>query len=206
VKKLLLLAAALLVLIAGGLYYFAFRGGAVTNVRRPATTARFQNSRDGLAPALKNHFIDFSFEHPVDWTVRKAGANDFADVGKFATDGTPVEQIRIGWYPSNEVFGNQKRLEELARKELPRAVADYASYWISSEKLNERQAEVVRFREIGRSGRVTVWGHTLFYKNGLRVTMIATSLSPDVKGESDIPAKGGLRIAFSSLKFSPDKK
>jgi eukaryotic-like serine/threonine-protein kinase len=198
------LAIALILLLAtGGIYHYACRRGPAKVV--PSKTT-FRNSRGGLGSSLKSHFIDFSFEHPADWVVRRVGVDDFADVGKFGVDGIPVEQVRIGWYQSKECFRDQKCLEELARRELPRAVPGYESDRVSYEQSKDERGEVVRFHEVGRSGKETVWGQTLFYKNGLRITVIATSLSADVKSESDVTTKGGISLALSSLKFPPDRK
>jgi serine/threonine-protein kinase len=193
---------ALICLLGAAAYFF------YPNPAAPAGKTLFRNSREGLNSTLNNHFIDLSFEHPNDWIRRRAGKDDFVDVGKFTPTGMPIEQFRVGWYPNKDAFKDSKKLEEIAKKELPKMISGYertSRGQISYDKFFEGKA-AARFRETGRSGKVTVWGQTLFFNDGLRIIMVASSLSPDVTKEEDFAIKGDLPTVFKSFKLLPDKK
>ncbi len=67
----------------------------------PANTVHFVNSPDNAkAPGLAQHYVDFSFDYPKDWSVDPetgtASAQNFVKVGRETADHITTENFAVG--------------------------------------------------------------------------------------------------------------
>lgn len=178
----------------------------------PENSTSFQNTKDGLLPELLKNFRGFSLYYPSGWT-KNAGGKNFLDISKKTEDGFPIEQMLVSWYESKGIFtADEATFPKLAAevnrnwsKEIPnfKAVSQGARFINNNRRVYE-----VKF-EGKTDDNVSIWGRTLFMppgkygmKNGLVITMLATSHSPDVKSLDDVGTKGELeKIIYT---FEPD--
>jgi serine/threonine protein kinase len=179
----------------------------------------FQNSKKRISsPSLLKGFRGFSLYYPNDWTkVDPTNSSTyFVDVKKTSPTGLPIEQLVVEPYPSKgtykEDFGDFPSLVKRAESELQKQP--------NYQKLDERETTInndrkvyeVRWVAAGETKSkemITIWGRTLFMpaqrrgiKTGLRITMVASSLSNEVKNIDDVGVKG--RLASVLETFEPD--
>ncbi len=179
----------------------------------------FQNSKQGISlPTLLKNFRGFSLYYPKDWTkVQPTNTSSyFIDVKKTSPSGLPIEQIIVEPYQSKGTYK-----EDLA--EFPRLVIQAERELKASpnyQKLDERETTInndrkvyeIRWVSAGETKSkemITIWGRTLFMpaqrrgiKSGLRITMLASSLSNEVKSIDDVGVKGNLEKILET--FEPD--
>jgi serine/threonine protein kinase len=181
----------------------------------PENSTRFQNVKEGLSPVLLKNFRGFSLYYPNDWKKNPSDAN-FIDVSKSGENGLPVEQMLVSWYESKGTFSYDSpgfaKLADAINKKWSTLIADYKPMSQGPQVLNNaRQVYEIKFQGSSDKGdKVTIWGRTLFvppgkfgFKNGLLVTMLATSNSPDVHGVDDVGNKGQLKEILYSLEPDP---
>lgn len=186
-------------------------------VAQPPGTTFFENSRESLkGEALKN-FRGFSVYYPQEWARAESPAN-FLDLSKKAATGTPVEQMLVSWYESRGTFkADVERFPALVQdsnKKLSAIVPDYR--FISSGEItvnNGWRAFEMKFEGAGETingEKIKLWGRRLFIpaarqgaRSGYVVTMLATSLSPDVMSADDIGIKGELGQILETFEPSP---
>ena len=186
-------------------------------VPQPPNTVYFQNSKDKMKGDLAKNFLGFSTYYPKDWKQNDA-KKAFLDVSKTAPSGTPIEQMLVGYYDSKGTFKSDTESFPTLVKETNAALKDIVpNYKMVSEGRktvnNGWQAYEVRFTGSGKTAKgenIDLWGRRLFIpparpgmKNGYVVTMLATSLSPDVKGIEDVGVKGELSSILES--FEPNQ-
>ncbi len=179
----------------------------------------FQNSKQGIkSTSLLKNFRGFSLYYPLDWTKVQPTSTStyFIDVKKTSPSGLPIEQIIVEPYQSKGTYK-----EDLA--EFPRLVIQAEKELKASpnyQKLDERQTTInndrkvyeIRWVSAGETKSkemITIWGRTLFMpaqrrgiKSGLRITMLASSLSSDVKSIDDVGVRGKLAKILET--FEPD--
>ena len=177
-------------------------------VAQPPNTIYFQNSREGLAGDAAKNYLGFSLYYPQNWTRREA-KNNFLDVSSSSEKGLPIEQMLVSRYDSKGTFKadreNFPKLLEKSNSDLKKALqGNYKVISQGETKIqNGRwQAFEVKFESSGTAAngeKVTLWGRRLWIpvqraglKNGYVITMLATSLSKDVKSVEDVGVKGEL--------------
>lgn len=181
----------------------------------PPNAVYFENSKENLSKALVKDFLGFSLYYPQDWKSNKADTK-FVDISKDASSGTPIEQFMVSPYESNGTF--QKDLE-LFPKLVEKSNEDLKfipNYRVVSEGEtainNGWRAYEVKFQGEGKTQNgetVTLWGKRLWMptarpgmQNGYVITMLATSLSKDVKSVEDVGTQGDLATILFT--FEPD--
>ncbi len=186
-------------------------------VAQPPDTNYFQNSKENVKGELAKNFLGFSLYYPNDWKVNDAEGK-FLDISSNASTGTPIEQMLVSYYDSKGTYKSDTELfpslVEETNKTLKSIVPNYEM--ISEDKKtvnNGWQAYEVKFKGSGTTGKgenITLWGRRLFIptarpgmKNGYVITMIVTSLSPDVKNVDDVGVKGELSAILES--FEPNQ-
>jgi serine/threonine protein kinase len=186
-------------------------------IKQPPDTVYFQNSKENLKGDLLKNFLGFSLYYPKDWKQNEAPKN-FLDISKNANSGLPVEQMLITYYRSKgtfkadaEIFPEQvKETNQSLKKILP----NYRMISEGKKTVNNGwQAYEVKFQGTGKAANgenITIWGRRLFIptairgvKNGYVVTMLATSLSKDVKNADDVGVKGDLSSILET--FEPNQ-
>jgi len=182
---------------------------------QPPNTVFFENSKENLKGALLRHFVGFSVSYPQDWTKNNA-RNNFLDVAKKSTDGKPVEQFLVSYYDSWGTFKMDEKifpkLAEKSNKDLAKIIPNYQTMSTGETKVNgDLRAYEVKFQGGGKvengEKNLIIWGRRLWIpadrpgtKNGYVVTMLATSLSPEINSVDDVGAKGDLGTVFKTFK------
>ena len=177
-------------------------------VSQPPNTVYFQNSKENLSGEAAKNFLGFSLYYPQTWKLKEA-KNNFLDVSNADDKGLPIEQMLISHYESRGTFKadreNFPKLLEKSNNDLKKALQ--GNYKIISQgetkiQNGRWQAFEVKFESLGTAAngeKVTLWGRRLWIptqfaglKNGYVVTMLATSLSKEVKSVEDVGVKGEL--------------
>ncbi len=192
-------------------------------ITQPPNSEYFANSKQNLRDDLLRNFVGFSLYYPKDWKVNPPQAGTagsrgkFLDIARLTPDGTPKEQMLVSYYPSKGTFNADspefaqmvKETNETLKKILP-------GYQMLSEgeiKVNgDWRAYEVKFTSSGTAAngeRIDVWGRRLFIpaarggvRNGFEITMLATSLSEDVKSVEDVGVRGELAPILYSFEPS----
>ncbi len=135
-----------------------------------------------------------------------------------AATGTPIEQMLVSYYDSKGTFKADKEIFPALVKETNSTLKSFVpNYKLISEGEktvnNGWRAYEVKFEGAGKTAKgedIRYLGRRLFIpaarngmKNGYVLTMLATSLSPDVKNIDDIGVKGDLQIILYS--FEPNQ-
>ena len=185
-------------------------------VSQPPNTEYFQNSKENLKGDLAKNFLGFSLYYPKDWR-QNAAEGKFLDISKNSSNGTMVEQMLVGYYDSKGTYTADAEsfpaLVEETNTTLKEIVPNYEVVSVGEKTVNNGwRAYEVKFKGSGtRSGKeITLWGKRFFIpparpgmKNGYVLTMLATSLSPDVESVDDVGVKGELSTILES--FEPNQ-
>lgn len=173
----------------------------------PSDSEYFQNSKENLKGDLAKNFRGFSFYYPKDWTKNTTSTN-FADVARVGATGTPIEQMLVNYYESKGTFSADaakfRQLVTQSENNLKKALdGKYTLISQGETKINgDWRAYEMKFKGEGKTKNgdvVTLWGRRLWIpasrpgiKSGFVLTLIATSLSPEVKSAADVGVKGEL--------------
>lgn len=183
----------------------------------PPDSVYFENSKQALKSETAKNFLGFSLYYPKDWK-RNDAKNNFLDISKNAATGTPIEQMLVSYYDSKGTFKADKELFPALVKEtnntLKSIVPNYKTVSQGEKTVNNGwRAYEVNFQGAGKTAKgenIKLWGRRLFIpaarngmKNGYVLTMLATSLSPDVKSIEDVGVKGDLHTILYS--FEPNQ-
>ena len=194
-------------------------------ISQPPDTVYFQNSRENLKGDAMKNFLGFSLYYPKDWKTNsiepeKSGKSrsKFLDISKNASSGTPIEQMLVSYYNSKGTFNtdadNFPSLVKETNTALEKIVPNYRMISSGVQTVNNGwRAYEVKFQGTGKTengDKITLWGRRLFIpsairgtKNGYVITMLATSLSKDVKSADDVGAKGELGSVLET--FEPNR-
>lgn len=188
-----------------------------TAVKPPPDFVLFQNKKEGLTGKLSENHTYFSIYYPPNWKKYSSGTgNNFLDIANKDAGGLPIEQLLISWYKSKGSF-------DLDRPDFPKAAKDQSAifakeipnYRLVSEqefKLNGRDAYEFRFEGSTKDAsnkEIKIYGRTVFVpsgengkQSGLKLTMLATSLSPEINSAADVGEKGDLKQILET--FQPE--
>ena len=173
-------------------------------VDQPANTEYFQNSSMNLKGDLARNYRGFTLYYPKGWQ-KNATPTNFIDVSKSAESGTPIEQFLVSYYDSR---GTSKldvdrfpKLVQDSNKKLAQIVSNYRLVSEGNTEINNGwKGYEMKFEGAGTTAsgeKINLWGKRLFIpaarpgtKSGFVITMLATSLSPDVKSVDDVGVKG----------------
>jgi len=187
----------------------------------PEGLMRFQNNRENLKEELAKNFLGFEIFYPQDWT-KATTPKDYFDVSKKAENGYPIEQIIITRYESRGTMTldrpNFPKLVEKSNQDLKKPNNLGESYKVVSEGETTLQngrwkAYEVKFQgsfEPNKSEKINVWGRRLWIpvqrageRNGFVITLLATSLSDDVKSVDEVGTNGDLAKILET--FEPEQ-
>lgn len=194
-------------------------------ISQPENTVYFQNNKESLKGNGLKNFLGFSLYYPTDWTKNeineqkeKGVRSKFLDISKNAPNKLPIEQMIVSYYDSKGTFKEDseifpelvKETNDFLKKELP----NYQVVSQGEKTTNNgwRGYELVFQGETKTSGgeKVQIWGKRRWIpvarpgmKNGYSITMLATSLSPDVKKVDDVGVKGELAAILET--FEPNQ-
>lgn len=169
---------------------------------------------------MLRNFLPFSLYFPTDWKVNtleeteKADARGkFLDISKNTVDGKPSEQMLISYYDSKGTYKDDKaRFSQLSKETsdtLKNLIPNYQTLSESEVTINGWKAYEMKFQGAGATEngeKMIVWGRRLFIpasrpglRSGYELTMLATSLSPDVKSVDDVGVEGELATVLETF-------
>ena len=188
------------------------------SVEQPPNTVFFENSKQNLDSNLAKRFLGFSLYYPKDWVTTPTKEN-FLDISKRSADGIPVKQMIITRYDSRGTFSQDKEMfESLAAKsneDLKKILPNYKLISAGETQIQNGRWKVyeVKFQNAGKTdngGEIILWGRRIWIpvqrpgtKSGFVITMLATSLSPDVKGIGDVGVSDELSTILET--FEPEQ-
>jgi hypothetical protein len=184
----------------------------------PADAIRFENSQANLDGKLAEHYLDFSFYYPKTWAVDSkagvAGASNFARVERKLPPDFTQEEFAVSWYESKgTVAADQASFPGLVER-LNSTFSKLPEYRKVSEgptKVNSLDGYEFRFVSVSRGtvkGDLQLWGRVIFLPpgvegqtNGATLSMLTTSLAPELSGVEDVGAKGEMPVILESFRF-----
>jgi len=189
----------------------------------PPNTARFTNSEANLDGKLAEHYVDFSFYYPDNWSVdAKAGvpgASNFAKVERRLPPDFTQENFAVGWYTSRGTFAADEstfpQLVEVLGTSLAKNFPGYRKVSEGPTKVNSLDGYEFRFVSVSKGsekGDIQVWGRVIFLPTGVAgdqtgatLVMLATSLSPELSGVEDVGEKGQMPVVLESFRFGKSR-
>jgi serine/threonine protein kinase len=194
------------------------------SIQQPPNSSYYQNTKPNLKGDLLLNYVGFSLFYPNDWKVNgpQPGANanirgKFLDISRETPDGRMQEQMLISYYPSKGTFHEDAdRFPQMVKETNETLAKLLPNYQMISEgeySLNGGwRTYEVKFQGSGTSPtgeKLIVWGRRLFIpaarpgvRNGFEITMLATSLAPDVKSVDDVGQKGELAGVLATFEPS----
>ncbi|HLM03335.1 MAG TPA: protein kinase [Pyrinomonadaceae bacterium] len=185
----------------------------------PANSVSFINTWQNLSPELAKYYRGFAFYYPKEW-VRTPSEKNFADVARKNENGILIEQMLVAYYNSKGTFKADREnfgaLVKESNKKLAERIPDYR-FVSEGERTINGGWKVYEMRFEGKipsktagGASIKVYGRRLFMppmrqgiKSGFTITMLATSLSPNVQTVEDVGEKGDLRTILST--FEPSR-
>ena len=185
----------------------------------PAGTVQFVNSEANLDGKLAEHYFDFSFYYPESWArdpesgVR--GATNFVKVDKTLPPDFTQENFAVGWYPSTGTFvgdlpGYPERVQSVSDA-IARRIPEYKKVSEGPTKVNSMDAYEFRWQGLSKGtdrGDLQLWGRVIFLptgkegdSTGATLSMLTTSLAPDLSSVEDVGEKGEAPVILESFRF-----
>jgi len=184
----------------------------------PPNTVQFENSNANLDGKLAEHYFDFSFYYPKSWQVDPKtgvpGASSFVKVERRLAD-FPQENFGVGWYTSTGTFVGDlrnfpQRVEEFSAL-LAKAFPEYKKVSEGPTKVNSMQGYEFRWEGLStgtEKGDIHLWGRVIFLPtgnegdtSGATLTMLSTSLAPELSSVDDVGEKGQAPVILDSFRF-----
>lgn len=187
----------------------------VASASTTADAVYFENSKDALKSEAARNFLGFSLYYPKEWKQNDA-KNNFLDISKNAPTGTPVEQFLVSYYDSKGTFEADEKVFPALVKDTSKTLKSFVPNFKTIGKgaptvVNGLRAYEVKFGGAGKTAKgenIKLWGKRLFVpaaregtKNGYVLTLLATSLSNEVKNIGEVGSKGDLQTVLES--FAP---
>lgn len=190
----------------------------------PPNSVKFSNSQTNLDGKLAEHYLDFSFYYPNNWTMDpKAGvpgASNFAKVERRLPPDFTQENFAVGWYTSKGTFAADEptfpQLVTFLGSTLANGFPEYRKVSEGPTKINSLDAYEFRFASVSRGsekGDIQLWGRVVFLPTGVAgeetgatLIMLATSLAPEISGVEDVGTKGEMAVILDSFRFGRNTK
>lgn len=185
----------------------------------PPGTVQFANTSGNLDGKLAEHYFDFSFYYPETWTrdskAGVRGATNFVGVVRSLTPDFPQESFAVGWYTSTGTFVGDMdtfpaRVDEQS-KSLSERVPEYKKVSEGPTEINGMQAYEFKWEGLSKGteqGDLKLWGRVIFLPTGTEgdstgatLTMLGTSLAPELKSVQDVGVKGQSPVILESFRF-----
>jgi hypothetical protein len=185
----------------------------------PPDTVKFENSDANLDGRLAEHYFDFSFYYPKAWQLDPnagvRGATNFVKVERSLPPNFPQENFVVGWYTSTGTFVGDlrnfpQRVEEFSAS-LAKAFPEYRKVSEGPTKVNSMQGYEFRWEGLSKGtekGDIHLWGRVIFLPtgnegdtSGATLTMLSTSLAPELASVEDVGEKGQAPVILDSFRF-----
>ena len=189
----------------------------------PLGTTAFENSNARLDGKLAEHYFDFNFYYPESWQkdpkAGVAGANSFVKVERRLPPDFTQENFTVGWYTSSGTYDGDlpnypRRVQEFSDS-LSKNIPEYRKVSEGPTTINSMKA--YEFRWVGFSkgteqGDLQLWGRVVFLPTGKEgdttgatLTMLSTSLAPELSSVDDLGVKGEAPVILESFRFGKKK-
>ena len=185
----------------------------------PADAVQFVNSNTNLDGKLAEHYFDFSFYYPKSW-VRDPksgvpGATNFVKVDKTLPPDFTQENFAVGWYTSTGTFVGDmpdypRRVKEFSDA-LAKIFPEYQQVSEGPTKVNSMEAYEFRWQGLAKNtdrGDLQLWGRVIFVPTGhegdtagATLTMLTTSLAPELSSVEDVGERGEAPVILQSFRF-----
>ena len=185
----------------------------------PPGPTLFENSNANLDAKLAEHYFDFYFYYPQSWVrdpkKESPRATNFVEVDRSLPPNFTQENFTVGWYTSTGTFvgdlpSYSKRVEEYSNA-LAKRIPQYKKISDGPTKVNSLDGYEFRWEGFTAGtdrGDLQLWGRVIFLptgkegdKTGATLTMITTSLAPELSSIEDVGEKGQAPVILESFRF-----
>lgn len=184
----------------------------------PPDTTQFVNSSVNLSDKIAEHFVPFSFYYPNAWDLNTGIASEGSYFvraeRKLPSGGNVQERFSVGWYESKGTYEADQalfpKLVTTANTNLSK-LPNYEKLSEGPTKVNSMEAYEITFQassEDAEHGEITYWGRHIFLppgvedrKDGLQLTILTSSLAPELSGIKDVGVKGELPVILESFRL-----
>jgi hypothetical protein len=189
----------------------------------PLGTTAFENSKERLDGKLAEHYFDFSFYYPESWQkdpkAGAPGASSFVRVERRLPPDFTQENFTVGWYTSTGTYDGDlpnypSRVEELSNA-LSKVYPEYRKVSEGPTTVNSMKAYEFRWTGFSKNteqGDLKLWGRVVFLPTnkegdttGATLTMLSTSLAPELLSVDDLGVKGEAPVILESFRFGKKK-
>ena len=189
----------------------------------PLGTTAFENSKERLDGKLAENFFDFHFYYPESWQkdakTGVPGASSFVRVERRLPPDFTQENFTVGWYPSTGTYDSDlpnfpKRVQENSAA-LAKAYPEYRKVSEGPTTVNSMRAYEFRWEGLSKGteqGDIKLWGRVIFLPTnkegdttGATLTMLSTSLAPELTSVDDLGVKGEAPVILESFRFGKKK-
>ena len=110
----------------------------------PPNTVKFENSKEGLEGKLAEHYFDFSFYYPKEWTVvpKTPSGASFAKVERRLPPDFTQENFAVGWYDGSK--GTFAVMKQVFRNGSRTLVPDWQKRYRNTEKFLKVRLSSIR--------------------------------------------------------------
>lgn len=186
----------------------------------PADTIYYENSKQNLKGDLAKNFLGFSLYYPEDW-VKLPNESNFLDIAENSPDGLTVKKVVITRYNSKGTFNADRALFPALKQKSDKDLDENLEiYQVISEGETTIQngrwkAFEVKFQggnTIKETGeKLAIWGRRFWIpvqrpgmKSGFVITLLATSLSTDVKNVDQVAVNDALAQILETFEPAPN--
>ena len=185
----------------------------------PPGTVAFENSNEDLDGRLAEHYLDFHFYYPDNWTKDPksgvAGASNFVKVDRLVPPDFTKENFAVGWYTSTGTFigdlpSYPQRVAEFSNS-LAKTFPGYRKVSEKPTTVNSLQGYEFRWEGLAKNtdhGDLKLWGRVIFLPTGKEgdttgatLTMFCTSLAGELSSVEDVGEKGESPVILESFRF-----
>ena len=185
----------------------------------PPGTTQFVNAKENLDGKLAEHYFDFSFYYPSNWSkdpkAGVPGAANFARVERHLPPDFTQESFVVGWYTSAGSFvadlpNFPKRAEEFSNS-LSKVYPEYEKVSEGPTKINSMDAYEFRWKGLSKGtekGDIQLWGRVVFLPTGKEgdsagatFSMLTTSLAGELSSPEDVGERGQMPVILESFRF-----
>jgi hypothetical protein len=189
----------------------------------PPGTVKFENSNAKLDGKLSEHYFDFSFYYPQNWTRDPksgvSGASNFVKVDRTLPPDFTQENFAVGWYTSTGTFirdmpSYKQRVKEFSDS-LAKIIPGYKQVSEGPTKVNSMQGYEFRWEGLSKGterGDLKLWGRVIFLPTGnegdttgATLSMLCTSLAGELSSVEDVGEKGETPVILESFRFGKKK-
>jgi len=180
-------------------------------------TTKFENSLSDLDASLAEHFVDFSFYYPNNWTLKAApqGSSNFVEVDRRVPPDLSQENLVVSWYKSKgtlalDLPGLPNAVESMSSK-FAKKIPSYQKISEGKSEVNSTEGYEFRFSGVtdGKAkGDLQIWGRVVFLppgvegeEHGVTLIMLATSLAPEVTRVEDVGESGQLALILRTFRL-----